>query len=149
MKLELAQYREVAAFAQFGSDLDAATQALLKRGVRLTELLKQVRLPELLKRESVTVKCQLIHSLNHYSKFCLRVNTFPWPPPTKWPSFMPVSEDIWIPSSQLESPPSKRRTSKSSKLPIKMSLTPSRPRKSYPQVKKPVPCFQLCTDTTV
>merc|ERR1712087_662726 len=41
MKLELAQYREVAAFAQFGSDLDAATQALLKRGVRLTELLKQ------------------------------------------------------------------------------------------------------------
>merc|ERR1712212_1081781 len=39
MKLELAQYREVAAFAQFGSDLDAATQALLKRGVRLTELL--------------------------------------------------------------------------------------------------------------
>ena len=42
MKLELAQYREVAAFAQFGSDLDAATQALLKRGVRLTELLKQV-----------------------------------------------------------------------------------------------------------
>jgi len=41
MKLELAQYREVAAFAQFGSDLDAATQQLLKRGVRLTELLKQ------------------------------------------------------------------------------------------------------------
>merc|ERR1712135_35540 len=41
LKLELAQYREVAAFAQFGSDLDAATQALLKRGVRLTELLKQ------------------------------------------------------------------------------------------------------------
>lgn len=41
MKLELAQYREVAAFAQFGSDLDSATQALLNRGVRLTELLKQ------------------------------------------------------------------------------------------------------------
>ena len=41
MKLELAQYREVAAFAQFGSDLDAATQALLNRGTRLTELLKQ------------------------------------------------------------------------------------------------------------
>jgi F-type H+-transporting ATPase subunit alpha len=41
MKLELAQYREVAAFAQFGSDLDAATQRLLNRGVRLTELLKQ------------------------------------------------------------------------------------------------------------
>merc|ERR1712223_549888 len=41
MKRELAQYREVAAFAQFGSDLDAATQQLLNRGVRLTELLKQ------------------------------------------------------------------------------------------------------------
>jgi len=41
MKLELAQYREVAAFAQFGSDLDAATQSLLNRGIRLTELLKQ------------------------------------------------------------------------------------------------------------
>jgi len=41
LKLELAQYREVAAFAQFGSDLDAATQNLLNRGARLTELLKQ------------------------------------------------------------------------------------------------------------
>merc|ERR1712017_8252 len=43
MKLDLAQYREVAAFAQFGSDMDAATQQLLNRGVRLTELLKQVQ----------------------------------------------------------------------------------------------------------
>lgn len=41
MKLDLAQYREVAAFAQFGSDLDAATQQLLTRGTALTELLKQ------------------------------------------------------------------------------------------------------------
>merc|ERR1712139_409919 len=41
LKLELAQYREVAAFAQFGSDLDAATQSLLNRGARLIELLKQ------------------------------------------------------------------------------------------------------------
>merc|ERR1712136_236422 len=41
MKLELAQYREVAAFAQFGSRVGAATQALLRRGVRLTEHLKQ------------------------------------------------------------------------------------------------------------
>merc|ERR1711939_155296 len=41
LKLFLAQYREVAAFAQFGSDLDAATQSLLNRGARLTELLKQ------------------------------------------------------------------------------------------------------------
>merc|ERR1711959_866183 len=41
MKLDLAQFREVQAFAQFGSDLDAATQAQLNRGTRLTELLKQ------------------------------------------------------------------------------------------------------------
>ncbi len=41
MKLELAQYREMAAFAQFASDLDASTQRLLARGQRLTELLKQ------------------------------------------------------------------------------------------------------------
>ena len=43
LKLTLAQYREVAAFAQFGSDLDAATQFTLNRGERLTELLKQVQ----------------------------------------------------------------------------------------------------------
>ena len=41
LKLELAQYSEVAAFAQFGSDLDEATQYLLNRGARLTEILKQ------------------------------------------------------------------------------------------------------------
>lgn len=41
LKLELAQYREVAAFAQFGSDLDASTQQQLNRGAQLTELLKQ------------------------------------------------------------------------------------------------------------
>jgi F-type H+-transporting ATPase subunit alpha len=41
IKLELAQYREMAAFAQFGSDLDATTQKLLNRGAKLTELLKQ------------------------------------------------------------------------------------------------------------
>jgi len=41
LKLELAQYREVAAFAQFGSDLDLATQQQLNRGEKLTELLKQ------------------------------------------------------------------------------------------------------------
>ena len=40
MKLDLAQFREVAAFAQFGSDMDASTQQLLSRGTRLTELLK-------------------------------------------------------------------------------------------------------------
>jgi len=41
LKLDLAQFRELAAFAQFGSDLDKATQAQLDRGMRLTELLKQ------------------------------------------------------------------------------------------------------------
>ena len=41
MRLQLAQYREMAAFAQFGSDLDAATRAQLARGERLTEILKQ------------------------------------------------------------------------------------------------------------
>ena len=41
IKGELAQYREMAAFAKFGSDLDASTQKLLARGERLTELLKQ------------------------------------------------------------------------------------------------------------
>jgi len=55
MKLELAQYREVAAFAQFGSDLDAATQALLKRGVRLTELLKQGQYDPMTGAEQVAV----------------------------------------------------------------------------------------------
>lgn len=55
MKLELAQYREVAAFAQFGSDLDAATQQLLNRGVRLTELLKQGQYCECLR--GVLARC--------------------------------------------------------------------------------------------
>ena len=41
LRLDLAQYRELAAFAQFGSDLDKATQAQLNRGQRLTEMLKQ------------------------------------------------------------------------------------------------------------
>merc|ERR1719510_2220371 len=55
LKLELAQYREVAAFAQFGSDLDAATQQLLNRGVRLTELLKQGQYVPMAIEEQVAV----------------------------------------------------------------------------------------------
>uniref|UniRef100_A0A673TTZ3 ATP synthase F(1) complex subunit alpha, mitochondrial n=1 Tax=Suricata suricatta TaxID=37032 RepID=A0A673TTZ3_SURSU len=55
MKLELAQYREVAAFAQFGSDLDAATQQLLSRGVQLTELLKQGQYSPMATEEQVAV----------------------------------------------------------------------------------------------
>ena len=55
MKGELAQYREMAAFAKFGSDLDAATQNLLNRGARLTELLKQPQYSPLLMEEQVVV----------------------------------------------------------------------------------------------
>src|SRR5712675_721972 len=55
IKGELAQYREMAAFAQFGSDLDASTQRLLNRGSRLTELLKQPQFSPLKMEEQVTV----------------------------------------------------------------------------------------------
>ncbi len=55
VKLELAQYREMAAFAQFGSDLDAATQQLLNRGARLTELMKQPQYSPLTNAEIVCV----------------------------------------------------------------------------------------------
>ena len=55
IKGELAQYREMAAFAQFGSDLDASTQRLLNRGARLTELLKQAQFSPLKTEEQVAV----------------------------------------------------------------------------------------------
>ena len=55
IKGELAQYREMAAFAQFGSDLDASTQRLLNRGSRLTELLKQPQFSPLKTEEQVAV----------------------------------------------------------------------------------------------
>ena len=55
IKLELAQYREMAAFAQFASDLDAATQRLLNRGARLTELLKQPQFQPMPMEEQVCV----------------------------------------------------------------------------------------------
>ena len=55
LKLELAQYREVAAFAQFGSDLDASTQHLLNRGEKLTELLKQKQYVPMAAEEQVCV----------------------------------------------------------------------------------------------
>lgn len=63
IKLELAQYREMAAFAQFGSDLDAATQKLLSRGARLTELLKQPQYSPLLTEEQV---CVIFAGVNGY-----------------------------------------------------------------------------------
>jgi F-type H+-transporting ATPase subunit alpha len=55
IKLELAQYREMEAFAQFGSDLDASTQNLLARGARLTELLKQPQYSPLAVEEQILV----------------------------------------------------------------------------------------------
>jgi F-type H+/Na+-transporting ATPase subunit alpha len=55
VKLELAQYREMAAFAQFGSDLDASTQQLLNRGARLTELMKQAQYSPMTNAEIVCV----------------------------------------------------------------------------------------------
>jgi len=58
MKLELAQYREMAAFAQFGSDLDASTQKLLNRGSKLTELLKQKQFsPMTVAEQVISVFC--------------------------------------------------------------------------------------------
>jgi F-type H+/Na+-transporting ATPase subunit alpha len=62
-KLELAQYREMAAFAQFGSDLDATTQRLLNRGARLTELLKQPQFSPLKMEEQV---CVIYAGVNGY-----------------------------------------------------------------------------------
>ena len=55
VKLSLAQYREMAAFAQFGSDLDASTQQLLARGARLTEMMKQPQYSPLTNAEIVTM----------------------------------------------------------------------------------------------
>ena len=63
IKLELAQYREMAAFAQFGSDLDAATQQLLNRGARLTELMKQAQYSPLTNAEIV---CLIYAGTNGY-----------------------------------------------------------------------------------
>ena len=84
LKLELAQYREVAAFAQFGSDLDAATQQLLNRGAQLTELLKQ----------------------KQFVRFDLCM--FPWLLKNKSALSSLVSEDIsirWLPQKSLNSRP--------------------------------------------
>jgi F-type H+/Na+-transporting ATPase subunit alpha len=63
IKGELAQYREMAAFAQFGSDLDASTQKLLNRGSRLTELLKQAQFSPLKMEEQV---CVIYSGVNGY-----------------------------------------------------------------------------------
>lgn len=76
MKLELAQYREVAAFAQFGSDLDAATQQLLNRGVRLTELLKQGQYVPMAIEEQVVMVWLLPVAVSSYSKISHVFSTY-------------------------------------------------------------------------
>ncbi|WP_102226156.1 F0F1 ATP synthase subunit alpha [Acidimangrovimonas sediminis] len=63
VKLSLAQYREMAAFAQFGSDLDAATQKLLNRGARLTELMKQ---PQYAPLSNAEIVCVIFAGTNGY-----------------------------------------------------------------------------------
>ena len=63
VKLSLAQYREMAAFAQFGSDLDAATQQLLARGARLTELMKQ---PQYSPLSNAEIVCLIFAGTNGY-----------------------------------------------------------------------------------
>ena len=63
VKLSLAQYREMAAFAQFGSDLDAATQQLLNRGARLTELMKQ---PQYSPLSNAEIVCVIFAGTNGY-----------------------------------------------------------------------------------
>ena len=70
LKLYLAQYREVAAFAQFGSDLDASTRFLLARGARLTELLKQGQYQPL----SMEIQVPIIYAgVNGLVRTCVRV----------------------------------------------------------------------------
>ena len=82
IKGELAQYREMAAFAQFGSDLDATTQRLLARGARLTELLKQPQFSPLAAEEQVCVIYAgvqgfldriNVHDINRYEAELLRL----------------------------------------------------------------------------
>ncbi|KPP93751.1 MAG: ATP synthase F1, alpha subunit [Rhodobacteraceae bacterium HLUCCA08] len=63
VKLSLAQYREMAAFAQFGSDLDAATQQLLNRGARLTEIMKQ---PQYSPLSNAEIVCVIFAGTNGY-----------------------------------------------------------------------------------
>lgn len=93
MKLELAQYREVAAFAQFGSDLDAATQQLLNRGVRLTELLKQGQYCEC---SRLQLHRPQILKVIQFNWFCPPpLLQPPWPLRSRLQSFTPVSEVTW------------------------------------------------------
>ncbi len=74
LRLDLAQYRELAAFAQFGSDLDAATQRQLTRGARLVEILKQGQY------QPVSVQMQIVHILAGTEGYCDSLDTKDVPP---------------------------------------------------------------------
>jgi F-type H+-transporting ATPase subunit alpha len=82
LKLYLAQYREVAAFAQFGSDLDASTRFLLSRGARLTELL--------------SMYIQILRVRFQLSPTQSKANTNPWPPKSRSPSYTLVSTVLYV-----------------------------------------------------
>lgn len=82
IKLDLAQYREILAFAKFGSDLDASTQAILNRGGRLYELLKQVQYEPLKFYEEITILYYALKgfvnniplsTINFWEKACLNL----------------------------------------------------------------------------
>ncbi|CAL9078947.1 unnamed protein product [Musa textilis] len=92
-KLELAQYRQVAAFAQFGSDLDAATQALLNRGARLTEVLKRPR------HEPLPIEKQIVVVHAAVKGFCDRM---PLDIISQYESAIPCSIDPNLLNSILE-----------------------------------------------
>lgn len=113
MKLELAQYREVAAFAQFGSDLDAATQQLLNRGVRLTELLKQGQYVPM------SIEDQVRQSLN------LKPNPIIQSPFSRSLSSTAVCADIWTRWIPPRSPSSRRSSCSTSRPPSRLCSTPS------------------------
>lgn len=82
LKLYLAQYREVAAFAQFGSDLDASTRFLLARGARLTELLSMLDV------------IRLERCLTNFVQSKANTNPCLWS--FRSPSFMPVSTVLYV-----------------------------------------------------
>ena len=94
LKLYLAQYREVAAFAQFGSDLDASTRFLLARGARLTELLKQGQYQPLSMEIQVPIIYAGVNGL-------VRTSSPPSPSPIDSPAHMPCSWTLFLSTRSL------------------------------------------------
>lgn len=137
MKLELAQYREVAAFAQFGSDLDAATQQLLNRGVRLTELLKQGQYVPMAIEEQVSICLRpffnIFFSFLYPPLAFLSINPFSFHS-IRLLSFSAVSVDTWTKWIHQRSPNSKRNSCNTLRLTNNRCLN-----KSQPMAKSPTP----------